>query len=63
MVSVAPVAMNNNAVSFIKEVNPWLAKRPLKTNWRSANRRLTSLVKEATVMSAEVAFTARRLPI
>ena len=35
--------------SFIKEVNWRLAKRPLKTNGRLANRQLTSLVKEATV--------------
>ena len=34
--------------SFTKEVNPRLAKRPLKTNGRLANLRLTSLVKEAT---------------
>ena len=34
--------------SFTKEVNPQLAKRPLKTNGRLANRLLTSLVKEAT---------------
>ena len=34
--------------SFTKEVNPRLAKRPLKTNGRLANRGLTSLVKEAT---------------
>ena len=34
--------------SFIKEVNPWLAKRPLKTHGRLANLGLTSLVKEAT---------------
>ena len=33
--------------SFTKEVNPWLAKRPLKTNERLANLGLTSLVKEA----------------
>ena len=33
--------------SFTKEVNPRLAKRPLKTNGRLANRELTSLVKEA----------------
>ena len=32
--------------SFTKEVNPRLAKRPLKTNGRLANRELTSLVKE-----------------
>ena len=29
--------------SFIKEVNPRLAKRPLKTHGRLANRGLTSL--------------------
>ena len=34
--------------SFIKEVNPWLVKRPLISNGRLANRGLTSLVKEAT---------------
>ena len=34
--------------SFTKEVNPQLAKRPLKTNGRLANLELTSLVKEAT---------------
>ena len=34
--------------SFTKEVNPRLAKRPLKTNGRLANLGLTSLVKEAT---------------
>ena len=36
--------------SFTKEVKPRLAKRPLKSNGRLANRELTSLVKEATVM-------------
>ena len=36
--------------SFTKEVNPRLAKRPLKTNGRLANLELTSLVKEATVI-------------
>ena len=41
--SLTPVA------SFTKEVNPRLAKRPLVFNGRLANRRLTSLVKEATV--------------
>ena len=35
-------------VSFAKEVNPRLAKRPLVFNGRLANRWLTSLVKEAT---------------
>ena len=34
---------------FTEEVNPRLAKRPLKTNGRLANRWSTSLVKEATV--------------
>ena len=34
---------------FTEEVNPRLAKRPLKTNERIANLELTSLVKEATV--------------
>ena len=36
--------------SFTKEVNPWLAKRPLVFNGRLANRGLISLVKEATGM-------------
>ena len=36
------------AASFDKEFNPRLAKRPLKTNGRLANRGLTSLTKEAT---------------
>ena len=40
---------------FTKEVNRRLAKRPLKTNGRLANRRLTSLVKEATVVSFDFA--------
>ena len=34
--------------SFAKEVNWRLAKCPLKTNGRLANRQLASLVKEAT---------------
>ena len=34
--------------SFVKEVNPRLAKRPLVFNGRLANRGLTSLVKDAT---------------
>ena len=34
--------------SFTKEVNPRLAKRPLNTNGRLANRWLTYSVKEAT---------------
>ena len=34
--------------SFTKEVNLQLAKRPLVFNGCLANRRLTSLVKEAT---------------
>ena len=37
-----------SVASFTKEVNPWLAKRPLKINGRLTNRELTSLVKEAT---------------
>ena len=41
--------------SFTKEVNPRLAKRPLKTNGRLANRRLTSLVKEDTGVAAQAA--------
>ena len=36
------------AVFFTKEVNPRLAKRPLKTKGRLAYCGLTSLVKEAT---------------
>ena len=36
--------------SFTKEVNPRLAKRPLKTNGRLANGGLTFLVKEAIVV-------------
>ena len=38
-----------SVASFIEEVNPWLAKRPLVSNGRLANRGLTSLVKQATV--------------
>ena len=34
--------------SFTEEVNPRLAKRPLKINGRLANLELISLVKEAT---------------
>ena len=34
--------------SFTKELHPWLAKRPLKTNGRLANCGLTSLIKGAT---------------
>ena len=40
--------MTPAVVTFTKEVNPRLAKRPLKTNGRLANRGLTSLVQEAT---------------
>ena len=40
--------VNTNICGLFKEVNPRLAKRPLRTNGRSANRRLISLVKEAT---------------
>ena len=38
-------------ISVPKEVNSRLAKRPLVSNGRLANRGLTSLVKEATGMS------------
>ena len=41
--------------SLTKEVNPWLAKCPLKTNGRLAN--LTSLVKEATGICIFVGLT------
>ena len=37
-----------SVASFTSEVNPRLAKRPLKLNGRLANRELTSLVKKAT---------------
>ena len=37
-----------SVASFTKEVNPWLAKLPLKISGRLASRGLTSLVKEAT---------------
>ena len=46
-----PMTMTHMALpvaSFIKEVNRRLAKHPLKTNGQLANRKLTSLVKEAT---------------
>ena len=42
------VGQEDTVASFTKEVNPRLAKRPLKTNGRFANLKLTSLVKEAT---------------
>ena len=38
----------SQVASFTKEVNPRLAKRPLKTNGRLANCGLTFLAKEAT---------------
>ena len=37
--------LSYDVASFIKEVNPRLAERPLKTNGRLADRGLTSLVK------------------
>ena len=43
-----PVA---TVASFTKEVDPRLVKRPLVFNGRSANRGLTSWVKEANVVS------------
>ena len=42
------IPVSTPVASFTKEVNQRLAKRPLKTNGRLANRGLTSLVKEAT---------------
>ena len=39
---------HQTVASFTKEVNPRLAKRPLISNGRLANRGLTSLVKEVT---------------
>ena len=41
-------AFNTPVASFTKEVNPWLAERPLVFNGRLTNHGLTSLVKEAT---------------
>ena len=46
--------------SFTKEVNRWLAKRPLKTNGRLTNRRLTSLVKETIGFNGFWAKTTSR---
>ena len=43
-----PGTKQTPVASFTKEVNWRLAKCPLKTNGRFANRQLTSLVKEAT---------------
>ena len=43
--------------SFTNEVNPRLAKRPLVFNGRVANRRLTSLVKEATGRCQAIIWT------
>ena len=37
-----------SVASFTKEVNPRLAKRPLKINGCQANLKLTSFVKQAT---------------
>ena len=42
--------------SFTKEVNPRLAKRPLKINGRLANRGLTSIVKEATGLISKTIY-------
>ena len=41
----SPCIVTLRMASFINEGNPRLAKRPLKTNGRLANRGLTSLVK------------------
>ena len=43
--------------SFTNKVNPRLAKRPLVFNGRVANRRLTSLVKEATGRCQAIIWT------
>ena len=43
------IKADSTVASFTKEVNPRLAKRPLKINERLANPGLTSSVKEATV--------------
>ena len=40
--------MGPSVASFTKQVNPRLAKCPLKTNGRLANLELASSVKEAT---------------
>ena len=45
------LSMTQSVAYFTKEVNQRLAKRPLETNGRLANRWLTSLVKEATGLS------------
>ena len=50
LIYVSPVA------SSTKEVNPLLAKPPLKTNGHLANRRLTSLVKEATGLNELIQY-------
>ena len=47
---IITMAWHKNAVTpvapFTKEVAPWLAKRPFKTNGRLTNLELTSLVKK-----------------
>ena len=43
-----------SVASLTEEVYPWLAKRPLKTNGRLANPKLTSLVKEGKVTSHDL---------
>ena len=48
--------------SFTKEVNPWLAKRPLVFNGRLANCGLTSLVKEATGSAKPLAVQWTSVP-
>ena len=44
----ASMCLRLPVASFAGEVGPRLAKRPLKTNVRLANRELASLVREAT---------------
>ena len=53
---------NPPVASFTKDVNPRLAKRPLKTNGRLANHGLTSLVKEATGGKSVYSRTIRPAP-
>ena len=48
MSTQACLILPRTVASFTKEVNSRLAKRPLKTNRRLANRGLTSWAKEAT---------------
>ena len=51
--TLKPSQTQSPVASFTKEVNPRLAKRPLKINGHLANPELTSLVKETTVVYME----------